>query len=56
MTKLLGSCVLAAISLAIAPQAVLAYDVPFQASFAASASATSNVDNVAYCGGPAYNA
>ena len=55
MTKLLGSCVLAAVTLAIAPQTVLAYDVHFQGSFAVSASATSNVDNMAYCGGPAYN-
>ena len=55
MTKLLGSCVLAAVTLAIAPQTVLAYDVHFQGSFAVSASATSNVENMAYCGGPAYN-
>jgi hypothetical protein len=51
MTKLLGSCALAAMSFAVAPQTVLAYDVPIQASFAVAFSGTPNTANVAYCGG-----
>jgi hypothetical protein len=38
-------------SCAVAPQTVLAYDVPIQASFAVAFSATPNTGNVAYCGG-----
>jgi hypothetical protein len=38
-------------SSAVAPQMVLAYDVPIQASFAVAFSATPNTDNIAYCGG-----
>jgi hypothetical protein len=53
MTKLMGSCVLAAMTVALVPQTVLAYDVPFQASFAVAFSGTPNTDNVAYCGGTA---
>jgi hypothetical protein len=51
MTKLLGSLALAAATLALGPQTVLAYDVPLQASFAVAFSATPNTGNVAYCGG-----
>ena len=51
MTKLLGPWALAAISCAVAPQTVLAYDVPIQASFAVAFSATPNTSNTAYCGG-----
>lgn len=51
MTKLLGSWALAAISYAVAPQTVMAYDVPLQASFAVAFSATPNTANTAYCGG-----
>lgn len=38
-------------SCAVAPQTVLAYDVPIQASFAVAFSSTPNTGNVAYCGG-----
>jgi hypothetical protein len=51
MTKLLGSWALAAMSCAVPPQTVLAYDVPIHASFAVAFSGTPNTDNVAYCGG-----
>jgi hypothetical protein len=51
MTKLLGYCALAAMSCAVAPQTMLAYDVPIQASFAVAFSSTPNTGNVAYCGG-----
>src|SRR5215831_18284472 len=51
MTKLLGFWALAAISCAVAPQTVLAYDVPIQAFFAVAFSATPNTGNIAYCGG-----
>jgi len=51
MTKLLGSWALAALSCAVAPQIVLAYDMPIQASFAVAFSATPNTANTAYCGG-----
>ena len=51
MTKLLGSLALAAFSFAFAPQTLLAYDIPFQASFAVAFSATPNTANIAYCGG-----
>jgi hypothetical protein len=51
MTKLLGPWALAAISCAVAPQTMMAYDVPIQASFAVAFSATPNTTNVAYCGG-----
>jgi len=51
MTKLLGRWALAAISYAVAPQIVLAYDMSIQASFAVAFSATPNTGNVAYCGG-----
>jgi hypothetical protein len=51
MTKLLGFWVLAAMSCAVAPQKLLAYDVPIQASFAVAFSGTPNTGNVAYCGG-----
>ena len=51
MTKLLGSLALAAMAVAVAPQKVLAYDVPFQASFAVAFSGTPNTGNVVYCGG-----
>lgn len=51
MTKLFGSFALAAMSCAVAPQFVLAYDVPLQASFAVAFSATPNTANTAYCGG-----
>ena len=53
MTKLLGFCVLAAITFAVAPQTAMAYDVAFQASFAVAFSGSPNTDNVAYCGGTA---
>ena len=51
MTKLLGSLALATMAVAVAPQTVLAYDVPIQASFAVAFSSTPNTDNVTYCGG-----
>ena len=52
MTKLLGSLVLAAMTFAVAPQAVLAEGkVPIEASFAVAFSSTPNTGNVAYCGG-----
>jgi hypothetical protein len=51
MTKLFGACALAAMSCAVAPQTVLAYDIPIQASFAVAFSGAPNTDNVAYCGG-----
>ena len=52
MTKLLGSLTLAAMTFAVAPQAVLAEEkVPIEASFAVAFSATPNTGNVAYCGG-----
>ena len=51
MTKLLGFWSLSAMSCAMAPQLVLAYDVPIQASFAVAFSATPNTGNVAYCAG-----
>lgn len=51
MTKLLGFWAVAAMGCAVAPQTVLAYDVPLQASFAVAFSATPNTDNVVYCGG-----
>lgn len=53
MKKLFGSLALAAVTLTLAPRAVLAYDIPFQAAFVVSYSATPNTTNVAYCGGPA---
>ena len=53
MTRVLGSCVLAAMTFALAPQTVLAYDVPFQASFAVAFSGTPNTDSEGYCGGTA---
>ena len=51
MTKLLGSLTLAAVTLALQPQTMLAYDLPLQASFAVAFSGTPNTENVAYCGG-----
>ena len=51
MTKLLGLLALAALTFAVTPQTVLAYDVPIQASFAVAFSATPNTGTVAYCGG-----
>jgi len=51
MTKLLGSWALAAMICAVAPQTVLAYDVPIQASFAVAFSSSPNTGNVTYCGG-----
>jgi hypothetical protein len=51
MTKLLGSLALDAMAVAVAPQKVLAYDVPVQASFAVAFSGTPNTGNVVYCGG-----
>lgn len=51
MTKLLGSMVVAALTLAMVPQNVLAYDLPVQASFTVAFSATPNTNSVAYCGG-----
>jgi hypothetical protein len=53
MTKLLGPWALAAMSCAVAPQTVLAHDIPIQASFAVAFSGSANADNVAYCGGTA---
>jgi hypothetical protein len=53
MTKLLGSWALAAMTLAVAPPTVFAYDVPIQASFVAAYSATPNTGGIAYCGGTA---
>jgi hypothetical protein len=55
MTRILTSLALAAMAFAVAPQAALAEEVPFQASFAVAASATFNAGSVAYCGGPAYD-
>jgi hypothetical protein len=52
MTKHLGSLALAAMTFAVAPQAVLAEGkVPIEASFAVAFSSTPNTGNVAYCGG-----
>lgn len=51
MTKLVGLLAVAAATLALGPQTLLAYDLPFQASFTVSFSATPNSNNVAYCGG-----
>jgi hypothetical protein len=51
MTRLFGAWALAAISCVVAPQTVLAYDIPIQASFAVAFSGTPNTGNVAYCGG-----
>ena len=51
MTKTLVSCVLLAVSCAVTPRAVLAKEVPIQASFTVAFSGTPNTDNVAYCGG-----
>jgi len=51
MTKLLGSWALAAISYAVTPQIVQAYDMPIQASFAVAFTASPNSANTAYCGG-----
>ena len=53
MTKLIGSLAFAAMTLALSPQAALAYDVPIQASFTAAFSAAPSADNTAYCGGTA---
>jgi hypothetical protein len=53
MTKLLGPWALAAMSYALAPQTVLAHEVPIQASFAVAFSGSPNTDNVSYCGGTA---
>jgi hypothetical protein len=50
MTKLFGSFALAAMTFAAAPQSVLAYDIPVQASFAVAYSATPNVGHASYCG------
>ena len=50
MTKLLGSCVLAAMTCAVvSPQPVLAYDVPFEASFTVAFSGAPNTADTAYC-------
>jgi hypothetical protein len=51
MTKLFGAWALTAMSFIVAPQTVLAYDIPIQASFAVAFSGTPNTGNVAYCGG-----
>ncbi len=51
MTKLVGLLALATMAVAVAPQKVLAYDVPIQASFAVAFSGTPNTGNVVYCGG-----
>lgn len=51
MTRLPAPWVLAAMSCVMAPQTVLAYDMPIQASFAVAYSATPNTGNVIYCGG-----
>ena len=53
MIKFLGSCVLVAMTVALVPQTVLAYDVPFQASFTVAFSGSPNTANVTYCGGTA---
>jgi hypothetical protein len=53
MTKLFGSGALAAMTLALVPPTVFAYDMPIQASFVAAFSATLNTGGVAYCGGTA---
>jgi hypothetical protein len=53
MTKLFGSLTLAAATLVLHAQTMLAYDVPIQASFAVAFSATPNTANLAYCGGAA---
>jgi hypothetical protein len=41
------------VTFALSPQTVLAYDVPFQASFAVAFSGTPNTGNAIYCGGTA---
>ena len=51
MTKLVGSLAMVAMSYAVAPQTVLAYDVPLQASFVVAFSGAPNSANVVYCGG-----
>jgi hypothetical protein len=51
MTKILGSMALAAMTVAVAPKAALAYDVPIHASFVVGFSATPNSGKVAHCGG-----
>lgn len=53
MTKLLGSLIVAGVTLAVVPQTARAYDLPVQASFAVAFSATPNTGNVSYCGGTA---
>jgi hypothetical protein len=54
MTKLVGSLTLAAMTFAVAPQAVLADDgAPIRGSFAVAFSGTPNTGHVAYCGGTA---
>ena len=53
MTKLLGPWALAAISCAVAPQTVLAHDIPINASFAVAFAGGPNTGNVSYCGGTA---
>jgi hypothetical protein len=54
MTKILGSLTLAALTFAVAPQAVQAEEgVPIKGSFAVAFSGTLNTGNVAYCGGTA---
>ena len=51
MTKFFAAWALMAMSCIVAPQTVLAYDIPIQASFAVAFSGAPNTDNVAYCGG-----
>jgi hypothetical protein len=53
MTKLFGPWALAAVTFAMAPQVVRAYDIPFQGSFVVAYSATLNTRDAAYCGGSA---
>ena len=53
MTKFLGFWALAAMVFAVAPQGLLAYDVPIQGSFAVAFSSTPNIGHLTYCGGTA---
>jgi hypothetical protein len=53
MKTILGSLALAAMTVALAPQAALADDgVPIQGAFAITATARPNTGGVSFCGGP----
>jgi len=54
MTKLLGSLALAALTLAVVPEAVLADEgIPIQGAFAVTAAVSPNTGSVSLCGGAA---